>query len=89
MKRVCEYELSIAESQYIKLPVGAEILSIQTKRGIPHLWALVDPDQAFTNAKSLLMFETGCDIPDLELKFIDTIQLNDGTFILHVFELIS
>lgn len=75
----------------VAMPVGAEILTIQTQDEMPCIWALVDPD----NEKELRHFEvygTGHDIPcdmGIERKYINTFQLEGGSLVFHLFERIN
>lgn len=42
-KTIYKYPLDVTDVQEIKLPVGAEILTVQAQNGTLCLWALVDP----------------------------------------------
>ena len=74
----------------IKLPKGAEILSVQTdqKDNRPCIWALVDPE-AESEDRHFELFGTGhdiyCDI-GIERKYIGTYQYQGGAFVGHIFE---
>jgi len=73
------------------MPKDAEILTIQTQRDKPYIWALVNPE----NEKELRHFEiygTGHDINDEEginRKYINTFQLYNGSYVFHLFERIG
>ncbi len=43
-KNIFKYTLHLNDSIKIKMPVGAEILTVQLQYGKPQLWALVDPN---------------------------------------------
>ena len=72
----------------IKMPVGAEILTVQVQGSKPVLWAKVDPecnvqDQAF------ILVGTGHPMPIQEtdlVEYVDTFQLADGGLVFHLFK---
>lgn len=75
----------------LEMPKDAEILTIQTQNEIPCIWVLVNPE----NAKELRHFEvygTGhnihCDM-GIERKYINTFQLDGGSFVFHLFERVN
>src|SRR5690348_6448756 len=70
----------------LQLPKGACVLDVQVQRGMPVLWALVDPTED-TETRYFYCFGTGHDIPNGALVHIGTVQLHGGNLILHFFEL--
>jgi len=76
---------------HIEMPKDAEIISMQVQHGTPCIWAIVDDN----NEKVDRVFEiigTGHSLPELrylERKFIDTFQVNGGSLVFHLFELIK
>ena len=42
-KTIWKFELETTENQTLKMPIGAEILTVQMHFDKPCLWALVDP----------------------------------------------
>lgn len=74
---------------HIQLPKGAKILTVQTQRGQPQMWALLDtlndPER-----RSFIAFPTGVEIaPDVHLDYIGTFQLADGARVFHLFEVLN
>lgn len=88
MKRVYKYPVPIDDNFDLELPVGAEVLSAQAQHGFPFLWALVD-DEVATEKRQFRLVGTGHPILESGLTFIDTIQLKDGGFIVHLFECVA
>jgi hypothetical protein len=84
MKTIYKYELTITNEQVIKIPVDAEILSVQVQHEKPCLWALVDTDNLDKNIK-IHMFGTGHPLPNMELKYLGTFQMRHGHLIFHCF----
>ena len=71
----------------IDMPKNAEILHVDEQRGGPFIWALVDVDAPLVN-RSFAVFGTGQIVAENPMRHLGTVKLNNGNFILHVFELI-
>lgn len=75
----------------IRMPVGANVLSVQVQRDAVCLWALVPTDTAalvdIEETRRFLMIGTGHRLPERPDRFIGTVQLVGGALVLHVFEL--
>lgn len=87
-KTIWKFPLESMGIEGIPMPIGAEILTIQTQSGKPCMWALVDPD-AKVEPRYLEVFGTGHPIHydmGIDRKFIGTYQIMEGTLIFHVFE---
>lgn len=95
-KKILKYSLvdnSGDEPKFVKelqLPVGAEILSVQSQGDIPQVWAIVDPE-AETETRQIEIFATGeaIETENVNRKYLGTIQLKGGAFVFHAFERIS
>jgi hypothetical protein len=83
MKTVYKYELRSQDAS-IKLPKGAEILTVQLQNGIPTLWALVDPENVLED-RFISTVGTGWEVSD-NMKYICTYM--EGYFVWHVFEMV-
>jgi hypothetical protein len=84
MNAVYKYPLN-SQDCTLKLPKGAEILTVKLHGEFPSLWALVDP-KAELEARHICIVGTGWDVED-NMKYITTYI--DGYFVWHVFELIK
>lgn len=87
-KQIWKYELNTHSQQTIKMPKGAEILTVQNQIGIPCIWALVDPKAEMED----IIIETsgtgqaiGYDM-GTSRKYIGTYQMAGGNLIFHVFQ---
>lgn len=91
MLKVFKYNLPLDDYFKVDLPKGAKILCIDTQFTVPQMWALVDPDEAETEARRFRFAGTGHDITETpeQLEFVDTFQMRDGNLIFHVFEVIE
>ena len=87
-KTIWKFELEVTDNQYVNMPYGAELLSVQTQGTTPCLWALVDAKNP-TEERHFEVFGTGhpvnCDM-GIERKYIGTFQLSGGATVFHLFE---
>lgn len=91
-KTIYKYQLNTITNQTIKLPIGAEILTIQAQYDDPCIWCLVDPSIINTEDRHIEIYGTGHDIiydMGVDRKYIGSYQLLDGSFIGHAFERIN
>ena len=77
----------------LQMPIGAEILTIQTdqKNNHPTIWAIVDPE-AEVEDRHFELYGTGHTIDDntwIKRKYIGTYQYQKGEFVGHVFETLN
>ena len=87
MKTIWKYQLEVTDTQEISIPCNSKILSVQTQRNKPVMWVLIDPDtEKFT--KKFRIYGTDHPIETNDLIYIGTFQLDEGSFIGHVFELV-
>ena len=87
-KTIWKFQLETIDNQTLKMPVGAEILTVQTQFEKPCLWALVDPN-AEKEDRFIEIFVTGHAVSydvSVEMKYIGTYQLHGGSLVFHVFE---
>lgn len=78
------------EEQEIDMPTGAQVLSVQEQHGQLIIWALVFTDVKLSKHKFLVL-NTGAIqkhiAQGLSLRsFIGTVQLMEGTYVVHVFK---
>ena len=89
MFTIWKYPLSPREVQDLSMPDGAEILTVQTQKEQVCLWAKVDP-QAPKVIRTFGVFGTGWEIvTTASMRYIGTVQLEDGDFVYHVFEWVA
>lgn len=84
MKNIFKYPLT-SQDCTLKLPKGAEILTVKLQNETPTLWALVDP-KAELEARHICIVGTGWELDD-NMKYIETYM--EEYFVWHVFELIK
>ena len=86
-KTIWKFKLEVTDGQSIPMPIGAEILTVQTQNDQPCLWALVDPNAEVEN-RYIEIFGTGHPVADKGIwrKYISSFQKRDGRLVFHVFE---
>lgn len=83
--KIFKYPLSITDEQTIGMPIGSEILTVQTQNGNPCLWALVNPGNA-PEKRAINIYGTGNEIAMHPGHCIGTFQVHGGSLVFHVFE---
>lgn len=82
MKTIWKFPL--AADGLVRMPIGAEILSVQVQDGQPVIWALVDSD-AETETRMFRVVATGQHFaPRPEDRYVGTMQL--GQLVFHIFD---
>lgn len=90
MRTIWKFELPFEERFDIKMPSGAEILTLQLdeKTSHPCIWAVVDTDYVH-ETRSFRLLTTGAEVPNginVKEHYIGSYQYQKGEFIGHVFE---
>jgi hypothetical protein len=87
MKSIYKYTLPVKSVFQLQLPSGAKLLTVRSQYNTPQLWALVDPEASLA-IFSFRLVTTGEIISygDIiyNLDYLGTYELNDGTFIGHL-----
>jgi hypothetical protein len=84
MKKVYKYPLQPTDKQMIPLPKDAKIIHLDVQRGIPCIWALVDPDLPLEPIM-IYTYGTGHEINEEGLLYIGSYQLLGGDIVFHAF----
>jgi len=82
---IWKYRLSFHDTQSVKMPESAEILSAQMQGESFYLWALVDP-RAPVQSRKIEMVGTGNPMPEGERRYISTVQEPKYSNVWHIFE---
>lgn len=90
MKQIIyKYPFQVTVEFALNLPKDAKILTVQVQGGIPCIWVLFTKQETQeTENRFFRVIGTGYDIeykPN-SLKYIGTFQLENGSFIGHLFE---
>jgi DNA-directed RNA polymerase subunit RPC12/RpoP len=84
-RKIFKYPLPIDDEIEISMPEGSKILTVQTQKEGPCIWAIVDTDAPLTTRR-LCLRGTGHIFRGNEGKYIGTYQLDSGPFVFHLFE---
>ena len=87
MKSIYKYTLLITKDETVlDLPLNSEILSVKEQFGDICILVKVDLGESTLESRKFVIYGTGHKIDKDNLKFIDTVVLFNGSFVLHVFE---
>ena len=84
--RIWKWPLQITDRQAQMMPAGAEVLTVQMQGHQPQLWALVDPEKP-RGLRHFQAVATGEPFDDEGMKYVATFQINGGSLVFHLFEL--
>lgn len=87
MKTIWKFRLAGMDRQRLRMPKGAEVLTVQIQGDEPFIWAIVD-DQAETETRVFDIYGTGNPLPESVMgvrKYVGTFQ--KAWFVGHVFEI--
>jgi hypothetical protein len=83
-RTIWKYPLELIDRQEIKVPAGAELLSVGTHEHRLTLWAAVDPSRTSNAVRTIVIVGTDETMSEGILRFVGTAPL--GSFVWHVFE---
>lgn len=83
MKTIYKYVLEVTDEQFVKMPQGAKILTIQPQNGQLCMWAEVDTD-APIGERVIWCYGTGHSIPGWLDAYIGT--FHNGLFVWHFYD---
>lgn len=83
MITVHKYPFQIDDSFQLRLPAGAQLLTIQVQGATPCMWFKVDTEQP-KYTKTFYVRGTGHDCSDVG-EYLGTFQLHSGQLVFHVF----
>lgn len=84
-KTIWKFPLDITDLQPVRMPQGAQILSVQMQYDRLVLWAVVDPE-AKGELRTIEIIGTGNLVNPASRQFIGTVQMNGGLLVWHIFE---
>ena len=87
----CVYKYPIVDQVdfTLELPKRSVILTVQTQRGAPMMWALVDPEEKGTEVRKFKLVGTGRQFTVFPgMLYHGTFQVQEGSshFVFHLFE---
>jgi hypothetical protein len=85
MTTIYKYVLPINDEPMILMPKGANILSVQTQHGEPHIWVEVNPDAPVIE-RYFCLRGTGHSLRGNEGRFVGTFLVRDDDLVFHLYE---
>jgi hypothetical protein len=82
MRTIYKYRLGLTDDS-LQMPIGAEILCVQTQQGEITIWALVDTNAA-SETRRFAIHGTGFSVPNDGRLYLGTVQI--APFVWHIFE---
>lgn len=90
MQTIFKFPIKIEEEFKIMLPMGAEVLTVQSQHDAPQMWVLLDSEKPFDRENIFFIATTGNPLPwarhAIQPKYIGTYQLASGSFVGHLFQ---
>lgn len=84
MSAIWKFPLELVDTQTVRMPFGAKILSVQAQYNVPTLWALVE-ESNMPEAVEVYIVGTGNPCHVSADRFVGTVQTHHGSLVWHVF----
>lgn len=85
MRTIWKYDLQVKDNQFVNMPRGARVLSVQAQNDFPCIWAEVDSEQP-KEPRMFVMYGTGHPMVGQSSLYVGTFQLRGGQLVFHVYE---
>lgn len=91
MRSIWKFPLVTTDTQTIRMPEKAKILTVQVQHGVPVLYTEVDTEREYEDRR-IEIFGTGHPMPNNDgkcpsrIRYIGTYQVQDGYLVFHVYE---
>jgi len=89
MLTIYKWAIPIEDHFILELPKIAKILTVQTQKGTPQLWAIVDSEMK-KETRYFRLSGTGHPLGEDYLRiinYIGTFQMENGALVFHLFEI--
>jgi len=89
MITIYKYDVPAEDYFELELPIGAQILTVQSQFGEPHIWVLGDTEKK-SEVRYFRLLGTGHDFKlnsDKVKQYIGTFQIEGGMLVFHLFEI--
>jgi len=87
MKTVWKFALGTADNrQTFAIPQDGKILWVAVQSETPCIWVEVDPEAPKCN-RQFAVYGTGHRMPAVSQQYVGSFMLENGSFVLHVYEL--
>jgi len=98
MEVVFKYKLKFRDIAQVEMPLGAKILTIDKQADSLEnlnidsyvcIWAVVDNEVKEMETRKFRIAGTGHSLDNLHLKYINSVQVFNGSQIYHIFEILQ
>lgn len=84
-RAIWKYALQVVDEQPVRMPSGAEILTVQMQGANLCLWACVVPG-AEESIRHIRIYGTGHEMDPGMHRYIGTFQMHGGALVFHAYE---
>jgi len=85
MKNIYKYPLEVTDDQFVMIPSGFKILTVQAQNEVPCIWAEVDKSSKLESVHVVIVGTGQETREDDEMNYIGSFQLYSGSFVGHCF----
>jgi len=86
MKKIFKYRIEVKDEQVISIPKNSRILSVEEQFGQIVIYAVINTTEERTENYSIIIHGTGHPANDIDdCNFLDTVKLENGALMFHVF----
>jgi len=82
---IWKFPIIITDAVAVKMPAGAQVLSVQVQKEVVCLWAIVNPDNPMEDRR-FRIYGTGNPCFSPANRFVGTFQIYGGELVFHLFE---
>lgn len=83
--KIWKFKLKITDDQFIEVPVGAQLLTVQMQGDDCCVWVLCKED-AHNELRRIAIYGTGNPMPENPGNYLATFQLYGGSMVFHAFD---
>lgn len=87
MRKIFKYPIEMSSEITLSLPIGSTIQCIKVNNNTPFIYAIVDENEKELEDNKFRCYVTGEELDEYhgEYYYFDTISLNSGTLIFHLY----
>lgn len=85
-KVIWKVNLQHKDAQEVTFPAGAEIIHCHAQDRKVYLWFVCDPEEKEIVTRNILLIPTGLEHEIGNNRYLGTVHLANGLFVLHCFE---
>ena len=86
VKVIYKYEFTTSDMLELDLPVGSEVLHVDSQRDTVCLWVSLDVNEKRSEHRTFQTIGTGHPFKAESMRHLGTVKTFDDTFIWHIYE---